>query len=82
MQEPKLERKSEGEYTLDVRGQTCPFPQILSQLALEKLREGSILEVITDNPPSARDVPIALRKKGYEVEVKKSNGQWHIVVKK
>jgi len=74
-----LERKG-GNYILDVRGQTCPYPQLMTHIALQKMQEG-ILEIITDNPPSARDIPIVLKRKGYEFSVEKENGLWRITVK-
>ena len=75
--ELKLKKIGENTYELDVRGNTCPFPQIFTELALKKIGDAK-LEVITDNPPSARDLPIVFEKKGYKVESKKENGYWRI----
>ncbi|MFW9875319.1 MAG: sulfurtransferase TusA family protein [Candidatus Thorarchaeota archaeon] len=58
-------------YELDVRGLVCPFPQVLVTNALSNLSKEYILEVIIDNPPSVRDIPPALEKKGYETRVEK-----------
>lgn len=76
----KLKDLGNNRYELDVRGKTCPFPQVFTNLALEKVKS-SVLEVITDNPPSVRDVPLGLEKKGYKVETKKENNHWRLVVK-
>ncbi len=75
-----LERKGE-KYILDVRGQTCPYPQLMTHIALQRIRNEEILEIITDNPPSARDIPIVLKRKGYEFNIEKENGLWRITVK-
>ncbi|WP_290901588.1 sulfurtransferase TusA family protein [Ferroglobus sp.] len=75
--ELKLKKIGENTYELDVRGNTCPFPQIFTELALKKIGDAK-LEVITDNPPSARDLPIVFEKKGYKVESKKEDGYWRI----
>lgn len=75
----KLKKLDEGRYELDVRGNTCPFPQIFTELALKKVGNAT-LEVITDNPPSARDIPIVLEKKGYRVESKKEGGHWRLII--
>ena len=75
--ELKLKKIGENTYELDVRGNTCPFPQIFTELALKKIGNAK-LEVITDNPPSARDLPIVFEKKGYKVESKKEDGYWRI----
>ncbi|ADC66345.1 SirA family protein [Ferroglobus placidus DSM 10642] len=75
--ELKLKKIGKDVYELDVRGNTCPFPQIFTELALKKIGSAK-LEVITDNPPSARDLPIVFEKKGYKVESKKEDGYWRI----
>jgi len=79
-----LQKIGEKRYSLDVRGQVCPYPQLLTLRALESLSSGDVLEVILDNPPSVRDIPPALREKGCEV-VDVSNvdrGAWKIVAQK
>ncbi len=78
--ELKLKELEKSRYELDVRGNTCPFPQVFTDLALKKIGN-AVLEVITDNPPSVRDVPIMLEKKGYKVETKKENGHWRLIIK-
>ena len=77
--ELKLKKIGENVYELDVRGNTCPFPQIFTELALKKIGDAK-LEVITDNPPSARDLPLVFEKRGYKVESKKENGYWRIKI--
>ena len=80
MNELNLDRK-DGKYILDVRGQTCPYPQLMTHFALQHMRKGELLEIITDNPPSARDIPIVLKRRGYEFEVRKEDGLWKITVR-
>jgi TusA-related sulfurtransferase len=76
----KLKLKKVGEkYELDVKDMVCPFPLTLTKLALEKVDN---LEVITNNPPSARDIPRVLRKYGYEVDVKREGEVWRIGVRR
>ncbi len=75
--ELKLKQKDDGVYELDVKGNTCPYPQILTELALKKVG-GAVLEVLTDNPPSARDLPLVLKRRGYKVEKKKEKDYWRI----
>jgi len=77
-----LQKTSEKRYSLDVRGHVCPYPQLLTLRALESLSSGDVLEVILDNPPSVRDIPPALKEKGYEVSDVSSidKGTWKIVV--
>jgi TusA-related sulfurtransferase len=73
----------DGLYTIDVTGLACPYPQLLVQSALADLSPDDILEVILDNPPSVRDVPEALGKRGYASEVTPfDTTKWKIVVRK
>ncbi len=74
-----LEKRGDR-YILDVRGQTCPYPQLMTHFALQKMENQDVLEILTDNPPSARDIPIVLKRRGYKFEVKKENGLWRITV--
>ena len=60
-----LERTGEKHYSLDVRGQVCPYPELLTLRALQSLASGDCLEIVLDNPTSLRDVPLAIEKRGY-----------------
>ena len=44
--------------TLDARGFRCPMPSVKTALALEKMKVGEVLEVISDDPVSKRDLPV------------------------
>lgn len=66
-----LKKIDEKHYELDVRGLVCPFPQVMVTRVLEDLTREKILEVIIDNPPSVRDIPPALERKGYKSEIVK-----------
>lgn len=83
MEKNRLSKIDNENYAIDVRGFACPYPQILVMGALEELESGKILEVTLDNPPSAKDVPRALKQKGYEVkEITKVNTvTWKITVR-
>ncbi len=71
-------------YTIDVQGLTCPYPQVLVTRALETLSPNDTLEVTLNNPASARDIPSALKDRGYAVADTVDLGQnaWKIIVKK
>ena len=69
-------------FSLDVRGLTCPYPQMLTVRVLENLSHDDVLEVILDNPPSVKDVPPALKDRGYEVldVISLDPNTWKIIV--
>ncbi|MBS7646165.1 sulfurtransferase TusA family protein [Candidatus Bathyarchaeota archaeon] len=72
----------EKHYLLDVRGGVCPYPQLLTLRTLSELTPGDTLEVVLDNPPSVRDIPSALTRKGYKVPevLLMEEGVWKITI--
>ncbi|CAM5502250.1 sulfurtransferase-like selenium metabolism protein YedF [Eoetvoesiella caeni] len=53
------------DFTLDLRGESCPYPVIYTLETLEKLDKGQLLHVITDCPGSFRNVPEEALRRGY-----------------
>ena len=78
----EVHRTSKGRFSLDVRGQVCPYPELLTLKALQSLAPGDILEIILDNPPSLRDISVTLEKRGYGTPevVRSDDGTWTIIV--
>ncbi|MBI5048814.1 MAG: sulfurtransferase TusA family protein [Deltaproteobacteria bacterium] len=57
--------------TLDARGLACPMPSVKTALTLEQMEFGQVLEVLTDDPVSKRDLPVWAQSTGNELlEVK------------
>ncbi|MFQ5735461.1 MAG: sulfurtransferase TusA family protein [Thermodesulfobacteriota bacterium] len=44
--------------TLDTRGLSCPMPSVKTALALEQMAPGQVIEVLTDDPVSKKDLPV------------------------
>ena len=44
--------------TVDARGLSCPMPITKSMQAIKKIRIGQVLEILTTDPDSKRDIPI------------------------
>lgn len=65
----QVQKTGEKSYKLDVRGLVCPYPQLLVTRALNNLSTDDALEVILDNPPSVRDIPPVIERKGYKVDI-------------
>lgn len=78
-----MQKIGERSYSLDVRGHVCPYPELLTLRALQSLSSGDVLEVILDNPPSVRDIPIAIEKRGCgKPEIlSMDRGSWKIIVR-
>lgn len=70
--------------SLDVKGQICPYPIIMTRKELAGLKAGEVLEVVTDNPPTAHEtMPGLCRGKGYLYEREEvSPGVWRFFIKK
>lgn len=79
----KFEKKSEGNFLLDVTGYVCPHPQIYTKKALEKVGTGDIVEIIFDNPSSSESIAAMCDSSGNEiVEKKKEGGKFMWKIKK
>ena len=78
----ELVQINEHEYSLDVRGQVCPYPELLTLKAIQNLSTGDTLEIMIDNPPSVRDIPVTLEKRGLtSLEIIRiDRGTWKILI--
>lgn len=59
---------------LDMVGEPCPYPAVATLEVLPQLKDGDILEVISDCPQSINNIPIDAKNHGYEVLVIEQNG--------
>ncbi|BFH59636.1 sulfurtransferase-like selenium metabolism protein YedF [Paenibacillus azoreducens] len=56
------------DYTLDLRGESCPYPVIYTLETLQGMKKGELLQVIADCPAAFRNVPEEVVKHGYTLE--------------
>ena len=63
----KFEKKGEGRFQLDVCGYVCPHPQLYTKKALEKIKEGEVIEIVFDNPSSGESIAAMLDNTGDQV---------------
>lgn len=61
------QKDNKEEKTLDARGLLCPMPSVKTALAFEKMAQGEVLCVITDDPVSKTDLPRWAESTGNEV---------------
>ena len=82
--EHMLKKVEEKRYVLDVRGYSCPYPQLFLAQALKAVEKDSFLEVLTDNPPSTEILPRSIRnnKQEYVGTEVVQPGVWKITAKK
>lgn len=79
-----MEKKIKIDKQIDIRGQVCPMTFVYSKMAIDKMNNDEILEILLDNIPALENVPRSLKDEGHEIlEVKKiSDKDWKIVVRK
>lgn len=67
-------RTGKADQELDVRGESCPVPEMMAAKRLNKMYDGQILDVITDHQP-AIDVtlPYLAKRLGYKYIILKEN---------
>ena len=50
--------------TLDCSGLLCPLPVYKAGIALDRMQNGDILELITTDPGALEDIPALARQRG------------------
>jgi tRNA 2-thiouridine synthesizing protein A len=60
----KFENNGDGTYLLDVRGYSCPHPQVYTKKALQKMSPGETLELLFDNPSSGESIQAMCENEG------------------
>lgn len=79
----KFEQTSDGHYELDVRGYTCPHPQMYTKKALQKMAAGNELTLIFDNPSSGESIQAMIDNEGNELlERNEGDGQFTWKIRK
>ena len=69
---------------LDLKGEICPYPMILTNKELDENSPGiEELEIITDHSPALSTIPSQALKRGYDCQIEEiKNGEWKIQLKK
>lgn len=70
----KFEKVDEGNYMLDVKGYTCPHPQMYTKKALQKLQSGDVLTLVFDNASSGESVISMCESEGNDLYDRTDDG--------
>ena len=72
-----MSEKYQGEVhkTIDARGESCPGPVLKAKKALTALKIDQVLEVLTTDPGSKRDIPAWANVTGQELITIEENDQ-------
>jgi len=68
------ESPHEVHHTLDVRNLSCPIPVLKSRKTLKTLKKGQVLEILTTDPGSQRDIPAWAQVTGQELVLSEELG--------
>lgn len=69
--------------TLDVRGECCPYPLILTKKKVESLKSGEILEITADDPVAPQNIDAWSKKSGNKLlSVKQEGNIFRILVQR
>lgn len=60
--------------TLDARGLSCPMPIVKSMKAIKELRINQVLEILTTDPGSKKDIPIWAKATGQDLLASEERG--------
>lgn len=73
-----------AKHSLDVTGEICPYPLMLTKQKMGKLASGDQLVVMVDYAKSAEDIPRWAKEEGHAVLAVSEVGrtQWEIVLEK
>ncbi len=68
---------------VDVLGDSCPRPQLLTKKALSKAASGAVIEIMVDNPTSMEAIPtMMLELNGSHLGTLKVERYWRVFVRK
>jgi tRNA 2-thiouridine synthesizing protein A len=76
-------RKLKVDKTVDARGTSCPGPLLAAKRAISSVPVGGVLEVLSSDPGTKRDLPLWAKKVGHEfLGVIEEPGYWRIFVRR
>ena len=78
----KFEKTGSNSYMLDVRGYSCPHPQVYTKKALQKMGGGDTLVLVFDNPSSGESIISMCENEGNDIVERQDDGgsfTWKIV---
>lgn len=74
---------AEADVSIDVRGESCPIPELTVSKKLKELPPSRVLEVITDHQPSVDvTLPDLARELGYAFYSEKSGDAYRVYIAK
>jgi tRNA 2-thiouridine synthesizing protein A len=74
---------AKADYTVDVRGESCPIPELTASKKLKEIPSAKVLEVLTDHQASVDvTLPDLAREKGYAIYSERDGDQYRVFIAK
>jgi len=74
---------AKADVSVDVRGESCPIPELTTSKKLKEMPPAKVLEVLTDNQTSVDvTLPDLARGMGYEFYAEKGQGVYRFFIAK
>lgn len=71
------------DHVVDTKGLNCPMPVLKVKKALDSLKTGEVLEVITTDPGAREDIPALIRRLKQElIATKEDRGIVYFYIRK
>ncbi|MGQ9824318.1 MAG: sulfurtransferase TusA family protein [Desulfotomaculales bacterium] len=69
--------------TVDARGTSCPGPILAAKKAIVEIGAGEVMEVLSSDPGTKKDIPAWAKKTGHEfLGLLEEAGYWKLYVKR
>ncbi|MCW2285400.1 TusA-related sulfurtransferase [Rhodoblastus acidophilus] len=62
-----IEETVRADASIDLRGEVCPHPVMLTLEQLDRMQTGQVLLVVADCPPALRSIPFEVVRHGHRV---------------
>ncbi len=80
---PEELKKLKVDKVVDARGTSCPGPLLAAKRAISSVPVGGIMEVLSSDPGTKRDLPLWAKKMGHEfLGVIEEPGYWRIFIRR
>ena len=64
-----------ADQVLDTKGMNCPMPVLKTKKAIDSIKSGQVLQVISTDPGSKSDIPALLNRLGHELLATEESGK-------
>lgn len=80
---PEELKNIKADKVVDARGTSCPGPILAAKRAIAEIAKGEIMEVLSSDSGTNKDIPVWAKKMGHEfLGLVEEAGYWKLFVKR